>query len=164
MNLILGRWDGVPCCGLCAGSLTFNFHIIQIILVSLLTSMHSTLSVCSWTVYPVGQNTSAGQYMGKISFALTMFSDRLFTSLEVITSLGNVSVFFSFIFFLCSNNSILPNSRHVPMEDWSCPFTAVLGLQLHIVLEQELELLVCLMYSSCQICVLGQVIYQCPSL
>lgn len=40
MNLVLRRWDGVPCCGLCglcglcASSLTINFHIIQIISVS----------------------------------------------------------------------------------------------------------------------------------
>lgn len=48
------------------------------------------------------------------------------------------------------------------MEDGGAVHTAIWGLQLHIVLEQKLELH--LMYSSCQICVLGQVIYQCPSL
>lgn len=100
MNLVLGRWDGVPYCGLCAGSLTFNFHIIQIIPVSHLPSMHSTLSVCSWAVYPVEQNTSGGQYMGKISFALNVFSDQLFTSLEMIISLGNISFLFSLVCFL----------------------------------------------------------------
>lgn len=98
MNLVLGRWDGVPYCGLCAGSLTFNFHIIQIIPVSHLPSMHSTLSVCSWAVYPVEQNTSGGQYM--ISFALNVFSDQLFTSLEMIISLGNISFLFSLVCFL----------------------------------------------------------------
>lgn len=120
MNLVLGRWVDVPCCGLCAASLTFNFHIIQIIPVSHLPSMHSTLSVCSWAVYPVGQ------YMGKISFALNVFSDQLFTSLEVITSLGNIS-FFVFLRLLSSCAAVTLSCPTLGTFQWK---TVELSIQL----------------------------------
>lgn len=67
--------------------------------------------------------------MGKNSFALNVFLDQLFTSLEMIISLGNIYFCFPwFVSFLRDNNSILPNSWHVPMEDhgvvhklsWGC--------------------------------------------
>lgn len=148
MSLVLGRWDGVLCCGIYGSSSTLiyvrDIDYLCVPLTQYAQHLPQAFLGPLWKCMLQGRNINGGQVCGEGQLC----NECVFRLIVHLSGCDPIieEYLFPIAFLRGSSSVVQPSSRVSP----------VLGQQLQVVLEQELNLhLIC---SSCQICLLGEVI------